>query len=134
MLCQVPYRPQSDRPSCHSRSPMSPSTPPTPTLARFWSGVLEHPVDEGAGEAFATIGMTGEEPLRPAFMFIQVPEPKAGKNRNHVGLHAADWRGEIDRRLVLGATKVGEVDEYGATWATLADSEGNLFDIAASAE
>jgi hypothetical protein len=67
-------------------------------------------------------------------MFIQVPEPNVGKNRVHVDLLAADWRAEVERVVGLGATKVGEFDESGAAWATLADAEGNLFDIAAHAE
>lgn len=103
-------------------------------LAGFWSGVLERPVDEGATESFATVGATGDQPLRPAFMFIQVPEPRAGKNRIHVDLHSSDLQTEIDRVLALGATKIGDFDEYGATWATFSDSEGNLFDIGLSAE
>jgi len=102
-------------------------------LATFWSSVLDRPVDEGATE-FATVGMTGDEPLRPAFMFIQVHEPHTGKNRIHVDLLAADWQSEVERVVGVGAIKVGEFDEYGAKWVTLADPEGNLFDIARSGE
>jgi hypothetical protein len=29
----------------------------------------------------------------------------------------------------LGATKIGEFAEFGTEWATLADPEGNVFDI-----
>lgn len=103
-------------------------------LATFWGGVLQRPVDDGASAEFATVGTSGVVPLRPAFMFIQVPEPRVGKNRVHVDLLAADWRAEVDRVVELGATKVGEFDESGATWATLTDVEGNLFDIGAHAE
>jgi hypothetical protein len=100
-------------------------------LATFWSGVLRRPVDDGASDQFATVGATGDDPLHPAFMFVQVPEPKVGKNRVHVDLLAADWRAEVDRVVELGATKIGDFDESGAVWATLADTEGNLFDIGA---
>ena len=103
-------------------------------LASFWAGVLQRQVDAGASESFATVGATGDEPLRPAFMFIQVPEPKVGKNRVHVDLLSADWRAEVDRVVGLGATKVGEFDESGAVWATFADPEGNLFDVGAHSE
>jgi hypothetical protein len=103
-------------------------------LAEFWSGVLERPVDEGATDGFATIGMSGAEPMRPVFMFIQVPEPRTGKNRIHVDLHATDPQAAVDRVVALGATKVGEFDEYGTAWTTLADSEGNLFDISGAEE
>jgi hypothetical protein len=67
-------------------------------------------------------------------MFIQVPEPKVGKNRIHVDLLAADWRAEVDRVVELGAMRVGEFDESGAVWVTLADGEGNLFDIGAHSD
>jgi len=103
-------------------------------LATFWSSVLDRPVDEGATEFFATVGMTSDEPLRPAFMFIQVPEPPTGKNRIHVDLPAADWQSEVERVVGVGAIKVGEFDVYGAKWVTLADPEGNLFDLAHSGE
>lgn len=33
------------------------------------------------------------------------------------------------RSTSTGATKVAEYDEYGTTWTTLADPEGNVFDI-----
>ena len=35
----------------------------------------------------------------------------------------------MERALGLGATKVGEFDEYGTQWTTLADPEGNVFDV-----
>ena len=36
----------------------------------------------------------------------------------------------VDRLVAIGATKVGEFDEYGAHWITLSDPEGNVFDVA----
>jgi hypothetical protein len=33
----------------------------------------------------------------------------------------------VERLLGLGATKVGEYDEYGTRWTTLRDVEGNEF-------
>jgi predicted enzyme related to lactoylglutathione lyase len=103
-------------------------------LAAFWAGVLRRPVDDGASEQFATVGADGDDPLLPALMFIQVPEPKIGKNRIHIDLLAGDWRAEVDRVVELGGTNVGEFDESGAVWATLADTEGNVFDIGAHPE
>jgi len=100
-------------------------------LAEFWSGVLDTPVDGGANEFFATVGRTGDAPLRPAFMFVKVPEERAGKNRLHVDLVSAEWRAEIDRVIGLGAKHVAEFDEYGTKWVTLQDPEGNVFDIGA---
>ena len=103
-------------------------------LAGFWAGVLERPVDDEASEHFATVGMPtrGQGPV-PVFMFIAVPEERAGKNRLHVDLGAADREAEVARVVALGATHVGDFDEYGARWTTLADPEGNVFDVAQTA-
>lgn len=101
------------------------------TLAGFWAQLLERPVDEGASAYFATVGRSGEVALQPVYMFLQVGEPRSGKNRLHVDLVAQDLRHEVQRAIGLGATHVGDFDEYGTVWTTLADPEGNLFDIAA---
>ena len=100
-------------------------------LATFWSALLERPVDPGANAFFATVGSGGDEPLRPAYMFLQVPEERAGKNRLHVDLIGSDLAHQVERAVGLGARHVGDFDEYGTVWTTLADPEGNLFDIAA---
>ena len=68
----------------------------------------------------------------PALMFLQVPEPRAGKNRWHLDFFAADPAAQVQRALELGAEKLGDFDEYGAKWTTLADPEGNVFDIGAA--
>lgn len=98
-------------------------------LAAFWAEVLQHPVDAGGNEYFASVGRDGDK-LAPALLFLKVPEPRTGKNRLHVDLTASDRAAEVDRVIALGATRVGDFDEYGTRWTTLADPEGNLFDIA----
>jgi hypothetical protein len=97
-------------------------------IAAFWSGLLERPVTEGANQFFAMIPAS-EDPRFPAMMFLAVPEPRQGKNRVHLDLVATDLSAEVDRAVGLGATKVGEFDEYGTRWVTLTDPEGNVFDI-----
>ena len=62
-------------------------------------------------------------------MFLAVPEPRQGKNRVHLDLVSTDRQAAVERALGLGATKVGEFDEYGTQWTTLADPEGNVFDV-----
>ena len=94
-------------------------------LAGFWSRALSRPVDEGASEYFAVIGGT------PKLMFLKVPEPKKVKNRLHLDLSGPGWVGEVERLLTLGATKISEHQEYGTEWVTLADPEGNEFDVGA---
>ena len=93
-------------------------------LARFWSEVVERPVDIEANEFFARIA--GDEAV-PNLLFIQVPEPKAGKNRVHVDLDADDLGAARERLLRLGAEFVHEKDEYGLQWLTFRDPEGNEF-------
>jgi hypothetical protein len=99
-------------------------------LAGFWSRLLDCPVDEGASPFFATVGRAGPDRLSPVYMFLQVPEERAGKNRLHVDLVAPDLPAQVARAVALGASHVGDFDEYGTVWTTLADPEGNLFDIA----
>ncbi|MFQ6394721.1 VOC family protein [Nocardia sp. KC 131] len=99
-------------------------------LAGFWSELLDKPVDPEASVHFATVGIGSG--LSPVLMFIQVPDKTPGKNVIHLDFHAADWREQIDRAISLGAKHIGDFDEYGAKWATLADPEGNLFDIGAA--
>ena len=98
--------------------------------AQFWSAVLEQPVDPGGSEFFATVGRSSQYPLPTAFMFIQVPEERAGKNRLHVDLGSATPEVDVARAIEHGAERVADFDEYGTKWTTLRDPEGNLFDIA----
>jgi predicted enzyme related to lactoylglutathione lyase len=63
----------------------------------------------------------------PRMMFIKVSEGKSAKNRVHLDLGADDLEGEVERVLGLGAELVGRYDEWGATWATFRDPEGNEF-------
>ena len=52
-----------------------------------------------------------------------------GKNRLHVDLVSPDRAADIQRAIAAGANHIGDFDEYGTAWTTLADPEGNLFDI-----
>jgi hypothetical protein len=99
-------------------------------LAEFWSGLVERPINPGANEFYAFVPAS-EDRTFPALMFLQVEEPRSGKNRWHLDFFAADPAAQVDRAVGLGAERRGDFDEYGAKWTTLADPEGNLFDIAA---
>lgn len=99
------------------------------TLAEFWAQLLESKVDPDANQHFATVGLsTG---AAPALMFCAVPDKNPGKNVIHLDLNADDLPTQIERAVSLGAKHIGDFDEYGTRWTTLADPEGNLFDIAA---
>jgi len=97
-------------------------------VAAFWSEALGRPIDDGASDGFVSIGMNDR--AQPGWFFIKVPEGKTVKNRAHFVLQADDRETEVTRLLGLGATKVGEYDEYGERWTTLQDVEGNEFCVA----
>ena len=95
-------------------------------LASFYSRLLDRPVGDDASPYFATIpGGSGF----PTIIFLKVPEERFGKNRVHLDFLADDPAPHVERALELGATRVGEFDEYGTQWTTLGDPEGNVFDI-----
>ncbi len=99
-------------------------------VSQFWSTVLGRPVDiepMPPSPFFASIGLTDSS--RIAYMFIQVPEAKAAKNRVHLDLEAADIAAEVARVISLGATHIHDKDEFDMQWTTLADPEGNEFCI-----
>ena len=99
--------------------------------AQFWSTVLGKPVMEGATEEFAAIGLQDPPELRPHWMFIKAPEGKVAKNRFHPDLITGDLEAEVTRFIDAGAAKKGAFGENGVRWVTLADPEGNEFDVVA---
>ena len=102
-------------------------------LGGFYAELLDRPLADDANEYFAVIPASTEPPF-PSLMFLQVPEPRSGKNRLHIDLATADKDAAVARAIALGAHHVGDFDEYGAVWTTLTDPEGNLFDVAMHAE
>jgi predicted enzyme related to lactoylglutathione lyase len=99
-------------------------------VSQFWSAVLGRPVDADPmppSPFFASIGLGDSS--RIAYMFIQVPEGKAVKNRVHLDLDADDVAGEVARVISHGATHIHDKEEFGMQWTTLADPEGNEFCI-----
>ncbi len=98
-------------------------------LAQFYAAVLDREVDPDGNPDFASIGLGGENPLNPFFMFLQIPDDKVGKNRVHVDLLSTDMRADVQRAITAGATHVGDFKEFGTEWTSLLDPEGNAFDI-----
>jgi predicted enzyme related to lactoylglutathione lyase len=96
-------------------------------LAAFYAALLEREVDDEASEYFATVGRAAG--AQPVLMFIKVPDRTPGKNSIHMDLHTADVPAGVARAISLGAKQIADFDEYGAVWTTMADPEGNLFDI-----
>jgi len=88
------------------------------SLAEFWSGVLERPVDEGATPAYATIGFDDEG---PTWMFVRSANLPTGRNRLLLDLGGEDdWQQQADRVESLGAARVAdhEVDGVGWGWSS----------------
>jgi hypothetical protein len=96
-------------------------------LAQFWSAALGRAVGHGGTKECATV--QGE----PPWTFMAVPESKNDKNRVHVDLLVGDLASEVARLVDLGATRLAEFKEGGYEWVTLADPEGNEFDVAVEA-
>jgi hypothetical protein len=102
-------------------------------LSRWWQSVLayvedpEDPIEPGNEEC-----LIASPDGRHRLLFIEVPEPKAVKNRIHFDLRPADGTrdAELARLVELGATAVDD-RRYpdGTGWVVLADPEGNEFCI-----
>jgi predicted enzyme related to lactoylglutathione lyase len=95
--------------------------------ATFWAQATGGKVEDGATQDDAVVSGSGF----PRLAFHGVPEGKTAKNRMHIDLIASDYEAELDRLLGLGATKINEMTPGGARWTTLADPEGNEFDVIA---
>ena len=97
--------------------------------ATFWSRALGRPLAAGASE---TLAVVEADPAIPGSRigFRQVPEDKKVKNRMHFDLVTMDLNTEVQRLRDLGATKLNEIDA-GIHYVTLADPEGNEFDLIA---
>ena len=100
-------------------------------VARFWAAALGREVAENPTEENAVV-LAGADPASgPRLAFHRVPEPKKVKNRLHLDLITTDFNAERTRLIELGASKVRDVDAGDARWTTLADVEGNEFDLIA---
>ena len=71
-------------------------------LGGFWSALLGVAVVE-VGEDYTELAKLSED--GPNLLFLQVPEPKAGKNRLHLDLVVPDVKSAVDSALDLGARR-----------------------------
>ncbi len=97
--------------------------------ASFWAAALGRTVAAGASSDNAAVSA---DPAVPGSRigFHRVPEGRTVKNRMHFDLITPEFDAEVDRLTALGATKLNEIKD-GGHWATLADPEGNEFDVIA---
>jgi hypothetical protein len=96
-------------------------------LAQFWAQTTGGKVEDGASRDDAVV-VGGDF---PQLVFHRVPEGKTAKNRLHFDLIASDYDSEVARLVGLGASSLNELTSGGARWSTLADPEGNEFDVIA---
>ena len=109
-------------------------------LARFWAAALDGyavaAYDEAELERLRAAGIDDPEgdpsvlvePAdggAPRLWFTLVPESKVTKNRVHLDLTCADVASEVVRLTGLGARVLATRER----WVTLADPEGNEFDV-----
>jgi predicted enzyme related to lactoylglutathione lyase len=100
------------------------------SLARFWADALGREVAPDADAQHAVVDIDPATTASvPRLVFHQVPEGKTIKNRLHLDLLTADFEPEIARLTALGATHLRDIEQNGARWTTLADPEGNEFDL-----
>ena len=62
---------------------------------------------------------------------MNVSEPKTVKNRLHLDVISDTFDAETERLLSLGARRLYDVERGEIRWTTLADIEGNEFDLIA---
>jgi predicted enzyme related to lactoylglutathione lyase len=96
-------------------------------LSAFWSEVTGYQ-SEAEEDDFAALSAPDHRGVR-GILFWRVPEPKTAKSRMHVDLATKNPEDEIERLVVLGATKVEHREGNGSSWTVMLDPEGNEFCI-----
>ena len=95
-------------------------------LADFWAAALGY---ERYGSSGPYRSLVDPDGVSPKLILQIVDEPKTGKNRMHLDVHAADIEAEAQRLVGLGATRLRDEPfvETGTSWILMADPEGNEF-------
>ncbi|MEU4428442.1 VOC family protein [Actinoplanes sp. NPDC024001] len=100
-------------------------------LSRWWQQVLDYVDDpEDPNEPGHEECLIMSRDGRHRVLFIEVPEPKQGKNRIHFDLRPAEGTRdeEYDRLIALGAKPVDDLRAVDGTgWVVFSDPEGNEF-------
>ena len=96
-------------------------------IAEFWCEALCYQRVDRLDQYVVLVpqeGATGS-----VFLVQGVDERKQVKNRMHLDLHVPDPEAEAARLVALGATRLGDGELGDIRWITMADPEGNEFDI-----
>jgi predicted enzyme related to lactoylglutathione lyase len=97
-------------------------------LSEFWSEALGYSSAGPFGDFWPPV--PPESSGEPWLVLQTVSEPKSGKNRMHLDMHAADLDAEVKRLESLGAQRLSDLVVLGDfSWFVMADPEGNEFCI-----
>jgi len=99
----------------------------TDTVAQFWSEALHYRRVDRVEQYDVLVPLVGN--AGSVFLVQGVAEAKQVKNRMDLDLHVADPEAEAARLIALGARRIGEGSLGDVNWITMADPEGNEFDI-----
>jgi hypothetical protein len=102
-------------------------------IARFWAAALGWRITYSEPDQFVLEPPAGspEDGVAADLLFPRVPEGKAAKNRLHLDLRPEDQAAEVERLEGLGAARVSVGQGPGVSWVTMADPDGNEFDVLA---
>ncbi|KAA1425284.1 VOC family protein [Mumia zhuanghuii] len=96
-------------------------------LGRWWAEQVGGEIVQ-ENEGFFVVVSTGEGNVMLAFQKVERVTP--GKNKMHLDLVTADLDAEVERLEAAGAEQVATQTMDDFRWVTLADPEGNYFDVA----
>ncbi|RRN74612.1 VOC family protein [Agrobacterium deltaense] len=94
-------------------------------LATWWSQALGIEV----GNDYGQIVQLAASSAVPQFQFQKVEDVSTQLNRVHVDLRTSDLDRETDRLVGLGATVIQKFELPQIRYTTLADPDGNKFDL-----
>jgi predicted enzyme related to lactoylglutathione lyase len=102
-------------------------------LAVFWREALDY--RDHYTDATLSVLVPREGSGSP-LLLQAVPEPKAGKNRMHIDIVAADIETEVGRLQELGARRIdkGVQSFEGTHWVRMSDPEQNEFCVSTGVE
>lgn len=99
----------------------------TDLVAQFWVEALHYRLVDRLEQYHVLVPLIGN--AGSVFLVQGVSEGKHVKNRMHLDLHVADPEAEAERLIALGARRLGDGSLGNIKWITMADPEGNEFDI-----
>jgi hypothetical protein len=96
-------------------------------VAEFWAEELRYRRVDRLEQYVVLVPIEGH--TGSVFLVQGVTDVKRTKNRMHLDLHVADPEAEAEGLVGLGATRLGDGSLGEIRWITMADPEGNEFDI-----